>query len=338
MEIDYKHTWEIPRKKWYMRLFLWVYDAKEENVTFCKLFWGYAFMWLCLPLKLVALGMAVVAACIGVPTYMAFLGLRHVGGRMIAAFDRQVARENKTLPRQRIVVSRRSTMPAWTQQELASPTKRILTAVETAAAWTGMQVRRLSWSVVRPVGKKAGDACLALVDGVGLVGYSIGKAATSRSTRRVAGPVWNGIALTVGACLWLLEKGVWLTFWPVREALSRSERQLSALSYYAVLGMGVLVIAGYMVGTIWGLGYVIVNRPVVLAEALGGLLGVVLLCFGFWYLVFMIVERAAVPAVKCVTRPVLHTTGEKTIGFGRMMIIGYKAVKSNTCPRIEVKS
>lgn len=43
MEIDYKHTWVLPRRSLVVRFYMWLWDASPSQVNFCKLFWGYLF-------------------------------------------------------------------------------------------------------------------------------------------------------------------------------------------------------------------------------------------------------------------------------------------------------
>lgn len=52
-EEDYKHTWVIPRNAWYIKIYVWMWMAQEEEITFCKLFWGYALCWIGLPVRIV---------------------------------------------------------------------------------------------------------------------------------------------------------------------------------------------------------------------------------------------------------------------------------------------
>lgn len=43
MNIDYKHTWVLPRDSIVIRFYMWLWNASPREVTFCKLFWGYIF-------------------------------------------------------------------------------------------------------------------------------------------------------------------------------------------------------------------------------------------------------------------------------------------------------
>ncbi len=51
MQVDLKHTWRVSERAWYIKLYCWVYDAKREDITFCKIWWAYCFMWFFLPLR-----------------------------------------------------------------------------------------------------------------------------------------------------------------------------------------------------------------------------------------------------------------------------------------------
>lgn len=39
--MDYKHTIEVDRTAWFIRFYVWLWDAKETDINVCKLFWGY---------------------------------------------------------------------------------------------------------------------------------------------------------------------------------------------------------------------------------------------------------------------------------------------------------
>lgn len=40
-EEDFKHVWVLSPNVWWIKFFLWMYGANEREVTFCRLFWGY---------------------------------------------------------------------------------------------------------------------------------------------------------------------------------------------------------------------------------------------------------------------------------------------------------
>lgn len=43
MNVELKHTLTVDEKAWYIRLYLWLYEATVSEITFCKLFWAYVF-------------------------------------------------------------------------------------------------------------------------------------------------------------------------------------------------------------------------------------------------------------------------------------------------------
>lgn len=58
---EYKHTWVIPRNAWYIRLYMLLWNADEKDITFCKLFWGYALCWVAIILRIVAIPLFLIA-------------------------------------------------------------------------------------------------------------------------------------------------------------------------------------------------------------------------------------------------------------------------------------
>lgn len=45
--------WELPESGWYIRFFLWTWNASPQNLNICKLFWGTVFLpislWVSIP-------------------------------------------------------------------------------------------------------------------------------------------------------------------------------------------------------------------------------------------------------------------------------------------------
>ncbi len=83
------------------------------------------------------------------------------------------------------------------------------------------------------------------------------------------------------------------------------------------------------------------SHPLVLALFVG--LSLIVLLTGLFagWLTSRLMQRYVAPAIfQQVVKPVWNGTSygveKSALGFGRVMLISYKAVKSNTCPRIEV--
>jgi hypothetical protein len=57
-EEDYKHTWVLNENTWYIKLYLWYWMASKTDITFCKLFWGYSLLFPLLPVRFL-LGMGI---------------------------------------------------------------------------------------------------------------------------------------------------------------------------------------------------------------------------------------------------------------------------------------
>lgn len=64
---EYKHTWVIPRNAWYIKTYLWLWKADKNDVTFCKLFWGYTLCWL-----------ALIFGVIELPARLMLIALQHI--------------------------------------------------------------------------------------------------------------------------------------------------------------------------------------------------------------------------------------------------------------------
>jgi len=42
-ELTYKHTARVKADSWFIRFYLWLWEADVDKVDFCRLFWGYVF-------------------------------------------------------------------------------------------------------------------------------------------------------------------------------------------------------------------------------------------------------------------------------------------------------
>lgn len=43
-DLDYRHSAQIRRDAWFLKLWCWAWESEPESADFCKLFWGYIFM------------------------------------------------------------------------------------------------------------------------------------------------------------------------------------------------------------------------------------------------------------------------------------------------------
>lgn len=59
---DYYHTWTFDRDSRFIRTYLWLWAGEENNINFCKLFWGTLFA----PLALIGHAVASVAVGLGI--------------------------------------------------------------------------------------------------------------------------------------------------------------------------------------------------------------------------------------------------------------------------------
>lgn len=77
---EYRHEARVREGSWFIRLYLWAWEARIEEMDFCRLFWGYIFMPLNLLLRAIV-----------TPFYLAFLGLRWTGRRIGLMFGRAMS-------------------------------------------------------------------------------------------------------------------------------------------------------------------------------------------------------------------------------------------------------
>lgn len=52
-QADLKHELVVSEKAWYVKLYVWLWDANKKDITICKMFWGYVFLWVALVLHVV---------------------------------------------------------------------------------------------------------------------------------------------------------------------------------------------------------------------------------------------------------------------------------------------
>jgi hypothetical protein len=54
-QADLKHELAVNRNSWFIRFYVWLWQANPKDINFCKIFWGYVFVIAGLVLRLVVL-------------------------------------------------------------------------------------------------------------------------------------------------------------------------------------------------------------------------------------------------------------------------------------------
>ncbi len=183
-DVELKHTWHVSRVAWYIRLYLWVWDQQPQDLTFCKLWWGYVFMWLGLPIKSLIVAIGKLVRTLDKATIIA-LGFIFKAGRSIhRRWIRFLIYETEVAPVREIVVSNTSSISPYAlmprgpsvlgdwlrslrhrrplqpyERPVASvegdtvittpPMARLLNHVAYMGAWAGMQKQRVAWGLKR---------------------------------------------------------------------------------------------------------------------------------------------------------------------------------------------
>lgn len=104
MAVDHLYTWTFSRKSLLIRYYLWLYEADENTVNFCKLFWGMICTPVTLPLRLLISLVVAVAKTIrfggrgvgfglvGIATALGWVMRKIVASWPIQATDRMLSR------------------------------------------------------------------------------------------------------------------------------------------------------------------------------------------------------------------------------------------------------
>lgn len=331
MQVDLKHTWRVRRKSWYVRFFLWLYETPETQVTFCKLFWGYALLWITLPVALIVKSLEV-----GVRTIKQVVPEGPPEEKPTVTIPKRGRVEKEFKPRVNYGFSRSWSIDGVVVSSAEYKDRPKFMFYERGVHVIEVRVQRNgkyeTWKVEVEIGPPV--LPLRIMSGVadGFVWLKMHSYVAGRVLRAVAWTV-RVLARTIH---WAFRKlkfqlnlaSLMISFVvsvaglaliatvaagdAVRQAPVWLDHALPTMSQVA-FGIGIVaVIGGLFLGVLWA----------ALATPMGPAVG-----RGF--------VRAASPPVRGV-RVAFDGLILGVKEFGQAMKIGYVAVKSNTCPRIEV--
>lgn len=330
-DIELKHTWEIPEKTWYLSVYLWVWDASAEDVTFCKMAWGFVLIWVGLPIRIIT------------GFFRLFGRTKRAAGRyrdrrrqLREAKSPEVTVETKPIKEPsvtfgRAVAGRRTHFRvrhaedpySWGFGDGACDTSRYNTTVHRyrkTGTYSGTvecrngdrKPRKIAFEVEVVAEPSPGVKMLDAV-GVGFTKAGMGVKAASYAVTHPPRPVAR--AAKVGGVA---------TLYACVAALG-----LSALGAMVLVAV---TIPTWVPAIANGTHVVFTNDAV--QKGGEGLFAVVLLAA---FLYFTVISGIALAFRSVVAKPALRGTQRGAMRFWKMMWIGYKAVKSNTCPRIVVR-
>jgi hypothetical protein len=369
---DFRYVWTLSRRTWYVRFYLWLWEANAKELTFCKLFWGYTLLWVALPFKFLALVLRAFGR-----TRRRFVRARrlHREQRIEAeARERIAAPAEEPKPTRLLVTNRR--IHEETKIELPHEENR---ALQRFHRWTSVAIEygdgiseELSWSVpefkhyysapgtyevvvrlrredydialrkyvyidkvvihqtIRIKDRPRAARVLETVEGhtskglmhVSAFRHTVDEAGASavRSFTAVAKPATDVIAPVV--------------VYPVR-LVFRSIVRATALVLGTLL-VGTVALAAFLGGSA---GYHAVVESLPTLESVAGYvaigLGLGLLVPALAWLLYRLGLMFAFK--QAVIEPTVEGVAKGGVSFCHAMLIGYKAVKSNTCPRVVIE-
>jgi hypothetical protein len=256
MNVELKHTLTVDAKAWYIRFYIWLYEDKLDQITFCKLFWAYVFA----PIVLVIRGVRD--------------GVWSIRGSVNTYKERPREKKSFELPD-----SLKTPKPVRPKRKPAPWQMAFLHAAETTgskivmAFQTAGHILHPLWALTKS--QLFGRILLAL-----------------------------GTLIGVGICVGVA--GVIIAFWSVTQYIVYTLLTMTAIAalIYLLLRKGFVWIGNNLKKTV-----------------------------PFWRWL----DRSLVNLGYYLRIDKFGRGVEKTgVGFFTAMKIGYVAVKSNTCPRIEV--
>lgn len=266
MEIELKHTWRASRNAWYIRFFRLIYQANDDDITFCKMFWGYLMMWIVLPVWLICF--AVVGIAIGIKSVMP-------DSRRVDQCHKCKRGKPHTTHRFLLCSCNRSTIPELRYH---------------ASFCKLQQGYKLAYDDTLLVDKVLPSQRMRFINAIGYGFTRLGMWWRKPNVKRNI-----GIAICAPVALF----GIWAIVQVVMLGVAQPPSTWLDIFKWGGIGLG----------------------------SITGIIGVayVLAVIGLWRLMARISK-------------VFERGGKRTtMGFGRMMKLGYIAVKSNTCPRIELE-
>lgn len=321
---DFKYTWIIPREVWYVKVYLWVWDASPTEITFCKFFWGYALIWLGVPIRLVA-GL--------------FRTINSV--RLRAKESRRRRLKAKLAEKPAVIKAAKVPSIHYTLRPVVG--RRAKFWVEDAsgdvATWCidGNVVghRRLLKYFFETPGEH--EVSLPNVYDEDGKTHDVKRVVDVRYRPSAAMRVLDGVSYGF--------TGIKMAASTAAHAVAHPPKPIAKVGRVSAMGASVASIVAVCVGCVVA-GYAFVTHAGSIGRSFWhvtfpivkpvGIVAGIAMVIGF--LVYCVVVSGLVYAfTNVIAKPVAIGTKRGALSFGQVMRIGYVAVKSNTCPRLEIE-
>lgn len=372
-DIPLKHTWRISRSAWYFRFFMWLWETKESELTTCKIFWGYIGAFLGLPLRLLIEVIIIFSAVLGaIRTGLRWLfrklapppTFEELEARRLKQKAQREKKEARKKRREELgpTLMARVLMAivhsaAWVAFRIHGAVFAVKDAGAPYAVPPVKYAARGLWWAITMITRGVGYSALGLADGLGWVMEELLEHVVEPLHKPftilagLAGVVIMAAALP--AMIFVVAVGGVVAAGAGMYRLTKiSERTANLLSWGAI-GASVLVpVIAFLV--IVALKGQVVNTLIYSAMSIGVIVATLGIAYVFIWLwmkfLGAFLERYFPRLFRWLflsTRPIGHAglyagkyAGrgiQKTgLSFLQIMWIGFKAVKSNTCPKIEI--
>jgi PKD repeat protein len=357
---DFRHVWILPSSAWWIKVYVWVWNADVADITFCKLFWGYTLIWLGLTIRTVTL----------VASAVAYLGRGFNNARKSFL---QATRAAKALEREKQAALEKVKPPAPPKEVVfrlharGTIVNRVTKIEIPKGLWNKHKYHYTNWDFGDGTGRAAADVTVSKLEHTytepGRYEITVKFARPSYSDFNME-QVIDELKLTVNiratpVAMKMLEatgNGFSAALMKTSSAAHTVKTTAKAVSAatpdqvkeVAATGgrMGVVLTAVAGFGSLLFLGVTgILSHwhqwtPTMLTVGRDAEYAIPVLVF------LMLVAGVVAAALRWgffyafrrgVAEPVIGAGRKAGMGFGQMMLIGYKSVKSNTCPRVVVK-
>ena len=332
---ELKYAIRVDEKAFFIRFYCWLYQADKTKINFCKLFWAYVFVAPALFLRgivgtvgLIGKGLPPLGRAIAKGRYL-FYPVGWGWNRLRASMyhgkaQRRELHFKRELERQAQILKKR--------RERA----------EILAAREPKRDREVMQSALGFVEHSGTKAVMKIKTAAASEPVKVAKAQIARQTSRAVTRVGE------------------ITTTPI---VGRALLVTSAILSMSLLGLGLLYSAPVIYSVASGVAYGVseaaiatghgaseATQAVVHSEvslwALMGIFAIVILvttimaaiAIGLPYMVVKYLISPAGNAVSKVADPTGRVIGGGLRGFGQVMYLGYYAVKTSTCPRIEIET
>lgn len=324
---ELKYAIRVGERAFFIRFYCWLYEADKNKISFCKLFWAYV----CVAPMLLLRGLQGVLRRLGYGALLLGSGIGKtarfiaIAGRPLGWLVRLSKYQMRQHERERAEerARQRELKEREVLEELKKPPK------------PPSEIMQNTLGLIEHGGTMAVMAYRALdpIKTAKVEAARVANAVVYRAGRITSTPLVGRLMFALAACVSIVSVGM---------IIFVSAPVISLLGTGFGHGMGA---AANGIGEATSASVYATTHSEISLWALLGILGIALvatlgmtaMAIGVPYLIYTHILAPSGQAIERVGKPTGRVIGGGLRGFAQVMYLGYYAVKTSTCPRIEVE-